>query len=255
MDRNPMDLTGRAVLVTGASSGLGRTTAILVSRLGGRVLLVARNVERLEETQRCLQGDGHAMLNFDLSETDHISEMVAEQAAKFGPFAGVVHAAGLVLLKPLRVCRPSDYESLYRINVVAAAQLLRGLTVQRDLVSTEGCSVVIVGSVMSILGKAGLGAYAASKAAVLGLVRTAALELARDGIRVNAVIPGQFQSEMADRTNSQLSPEHVADIHAMHPLGMGRVEDVANAIAFLLADSGRWITGSGLVVDGGYSIE
>jgi NAD(P)-dependent dehydrogenase (short-subunit alcohol dehydrogenase family) len=255
MTYNPMDLTGRAVLVTGASSGLGRATAILVSRLGGRVLLVARNSDRLAETLQSMEGDGHALLSFDLNDTEAIPKLVAEQAATFGPFAGLVHAAGVVLLKPLRMCRSEDYESIYRINVVAAAQLLRGLTMRRGVIAANGCSAVIVGSVMSVLGKAGLGAYAASKAAVLGLVRTAALELARDGVRANAVVPGHFQSEMAERNQTQLLPEQMQAIRAMHPLGIGRSEDVANAIAFLLADTSRWITGSALVVDGGYSIE
>ena len=252
---NPMDLAGRTILVTGASSGLGRATAILVSRLGGRVLLVARNAERLAETHRLLEGDGHAVLAFDLNDTEKIPEMVAEQAAKMGPLAGVVHSAGVAVLKPLRMCRTADYESLYRINVVAAAQLLRGLTAKRGIVAPEGCSVVVVGSVMSILGSTGRASYAASKAAVLGLVRVAALELAREGIRVNAVLPGQFQSKMVDESGAQLLPEQMQAIAAKHPLGVGLAEDVANAVAFLLAGSARWITGSCLVVNGGYSVE
>jgi len=255
MTYNPMDLTGRAILVTGASSGLGRATAILVSRLGGRVLLVARNVERLEETYHSLEGDGHSLLSVDLGETEMIPQMIADQAEKFGPFAGAVHAAGIALLKPLRVCRTADFESSYRINVVAGAQLLRGLTARRGVIAAAGCSVVIIGSVMSILGTAGLGTYAASKAAVMGLVRCAALELVKDRVRVNAVLPGQFKSGMSVQSETQLLPEQVQSIGAMHPLGVGRAEDVANAVAFLLGDAGRWITGSSLVVDGGYSVE
>lgn len=250
---NPMDLTGRAVMVTGASSGLGRATAILLSRLGARVLLVARNMERLQETHRRLEGQGHACLSFDLNETEQITKLLADQAAMFSPFSGLVHAAGVVLLKPLRVCRPQDYESLYRINVVAAAQLLRGLTAKRGVIAPEGCSAVVVGSVMSVVGEIGRSAYAASKAAVAGLVRAGALELAREKIRVNAVLPGSFESEMTEQDKSQLLPEHLLAIERMHPLGVGRAEDVADAIAFLIADTGRWITGSCLVVDGGYT--
>jgi NAD(P)-dependent dehydrogenase (short-subunit alcohol dehydrogenase family) len=252
MTFNPMELTGRAILVTGASSGLGRATATLVSRLGGRVLLVARNAERLEETRRCLEGDGHATLSLDLTETDKIPGMVVEQAAKFGPFAGVVHAAGIVPLKPLRVCRTADYERVYRINVIAGAQLLVGLT-KRAVTAPGGCSVVIVGSVMTVVGEIGLNTYVASKAAVAGLVRAAALELAGDHIRVNAVLPGSFESGITEQSKSLLLPKHLDAIVKMHPLGTGRAEDVANAVAFLLADSARWITGSCLTVDGGYT--
>jgi NAD(P)-dependent dehydrogenase (short-subunit alcohol dehydrogenase family) len=249
---NPMDLTGRRVLVTGASSGLGRATAILVSRLGGRVLLVARNAERLDETCRSLEGDGHAVLSFDLNETDKIPGMVAEQAAKCGPLDGVVHAAGIVPLKPLRVCRTADYERVYRINVIAGAQLLVGLT-KRGVTASGGCSAVIVGSVMSVVGAVGLSTYVASKAAVTGLVRAAALELAGDHIRVNVVLPGSFESGITEQSKLLLQSKHLEAIEKMHPLGVGRAEDVANAIAFLVADSGRWITGSCLTVDGGYT--
>jgi NAD(P)-dependent dehydrogenase (short-subunit alcohol dehydrogenase family) len=255
MMESPFDLKGKSVLITGASSGLGRATAILASRLGARVLLVARNLTRLRETYAALDGQGHAMLSMDLFETDAIPQMVTDQASAFGAFSGVVHSAGVVLLKPLRACRTVDYESLYRVNVVAAAQLLRGLSSRRGVIDEKGCSTVLVGSVMSNLGKAGLCAYAASKAATLGLVRCAALELARDNIRVNAILPGHFKSGMSDLSETQLLPEQLKSIAAMHPLGVGRADDVANAVAFLLSDGGRWITGSSIVVDGGYSVE
>lgn len=248
-----MDMTGRAVLVTGASSGLGRATAILLSRLGARVLLIARNVERLKETYDALDGNGHAFCSFDLNETDKIVQLIADHAAQFSPFSGLVHAAGVYLVKPLRVCRPQDFDALYRINVVAASQLLRGLTAKRGVVASNGCSAVVVASVMSVVGDVGLSAYAASKAAIMGLVRTSALELAKENIRVNAVLPGTFDSGITQNSMSALLPEHIDAIHRMHPLGTGRAEDVANAVAFLLADTGRWITGSCLAVDGGYT--
>jgi NAD(P)-dependent dehydrogenase (short-subunit alcohol dehydrogenase family) len=215
-------------------------------------LLVARNTQRLEETRHSLEGDGHSLLSFDLNETDKIPEMVAGQTANFGPLSGVVHAAGVLLLKPLRVCRTADYESVYRINVVAAAQLLRGLT-KRGAAAPEGASAVLVGSVMSVVGDAGLSAYVASKSGLAGLARAAALELAKERIRVNAVLPGSFESGMSEQNKAQMLPEQIQAIVQMHPLGMGRAEDIANAVAFFLADTARWITGTCLLVDGGYT--
>lgn len=248
---NPLDLTGRSVLVTGASSGLGRATAILMSRLGARVLLLGRSVQRLQETLDRLEGAGHQLVSFDLENVEGIPDLLADQATRFASFSGLVHSAGALTTKPLYLCRPEDYESLYRLHVVAAAQFLRGLT-RRGVASPEGCSAVLVGSVMSCVAAPGKAAYAASKAAVLGLVRAAALELVRHRIRVNAVLPGSFQSEMTEQDEKRLTEEQIQEIKNMHPLGVGRAEDVANAVAFLVADSGRWITGTGLIVDGGY---
>jgi NAD(P)-dependent dehydrogenase (short-subunit alcohol dehydrogenase family) len=249
---NPMDLTGHCVLVTGASSGLGRAAAVLMSRLGARLLLLGRDAERLRQTQDALEGEGHGILAFDLNDVEGIVPMVAEQAARFAPFSGLVHAAGITQTRPLQVCRPEDFESIYRVNVVAASQLLRGLTKPRAIASA-GCSAVIVGSDVSLLGLPGLSSYACSKTAVLGLVRCAALELARLRIRVNAVLPGHFggDSEMDRDFQKRLSAENVRKIEELYPLGFGRSEDVANAVAFLVADTARWITGSSLVVDGG----
>jgi len=255
MALNPMDLTGRCVLITGASSGLGRATAILMSRLGARLLLLGRNVERLRQTLAALEGEGHGVLEFDLNNVDGIVPMLTEQAAKFSPLSGLVHAAGITQTRPLQVCRPEDYESIYRVNVVAASQLLRGLTKPRIVLPT-GCSAVIIGSDMSIRGLPGLSSYASSKAAVLGLVRCAALELARFHIRVNAVLPGHFggESEMDRDFRQHVPAENVRKLEELYPLGFGRSEDVANAVAFLIADTARWITGSSLVVDGGRTV-
>jgi NAD(P)-dependent dehydrogenase (short-subunit alcohol dehydrogenase family) len=252
MSFNPMDLTGRAILVTGASSGLGRETAILASRLGARVLLLGRDQERLRQTFESLEGQGHASVSFDLNETGKIPELLVEQAAQFAPFSGVVHSAGVVQCKPLRVCRPADFEGLYRINVVAASQLLSGLT-KRGVADPNGCSVVLISSIISLVGNPGLSAYAASKAALCGLTHVAAIELARDHIRVNAVLPGHFASEMLERSKAHMLPENVQAIAKDYPLGMGKTSDVAAAVAFLLADTGRWITGTCMTVDGGYT--
>jgi NAD(P)-dependent dehydrogenase (short-subunit alcohol dehydrogenase family) len=250
MTCNPMDLTGANVLVTGASSGLGRATAILLSQLGARILLIGRNTERLDETHNSLEGDGHQSLPFDLNDVGLIPAMLTEQASSFGQFEGLVHAAGVLSTRPLRITGPELFEETYQINVVAAGQLIRGMT-KRAVVSDKGCSVVLVGSVTCSVGVPGLTAYSASKSALLGLMKSAALELAPSGVRVNAVLPGQVESPM-DQQWKSLTDEQIQKIRALHPLGLGRATDVANCVAFLLSPAARWVTGSTLAVDGGY---
>jgi NAD(P)-dependent dehydrogenase (short-subunit alcohol dehydrogenase family) len=163
----------------------------------------------------------------------------------------LVHCAGVLSQQPLRALDASKFEAVQRVNVTAAAMLAKGFR-------QKGCcapnsSIVLVSSVMGLVGQAGIPAYSTSKAAVAGLTRCLAMELARESIRVNCVAPGMVRTEMTEKFFEFVSDEYVKGIEALHPLGFGTARDVANAIAFLISDAARWITGSTLVVDGGYT--
>ena len=248
---NPMDLTGRSILVTGASSGIGRETSILLSRLGARLVLVGRNEQRLSETASRLEGTGHRAECFDLTKFEDVPPWMKRLVAELGPFHGLVHSAGVQVASPLRFLKRSDVEEVMNINFLAAVGLTQGFR-QKGVYAKPG-SVVFVSSVVGSVGQPGISAYAGSKGAIRALTKSLALELVRDGIRVNCVAPGHVETEMSVRFRQSLTPEQVANIDAMHPLGIGQPLDVAYAIAFLLADTARWITGTELVVDGGYT--
>ncbi len=245
-------LADRTILVTGASSGLGRAACVVLSQLGARVIAVGRDEQRLTETAEQLDGSGHLVRPFDLSHVDEIPKWMKSVAADHGALQGVVHSAGLHLARPLQMLKPDAVKELLQINVTAALMLAKGLR-QRGVFEVPA-SIVFLSSVMGRVGQAGVSAYCASKGAVDAMTRSLALELAPQGIRVNAVAPGQVESEMADQQKQTLTAEQFDRIKAMHPLGLGRPEDVAHAVAFLLADTSRWITGSTLTVDGGYTI-
>lgn len=251
---HPLDMTGRTVLVTGASSGIGRETSILLAELGARVILVGRDAGRLQATADRTGAQAARVEPFDLNQLDEIPAWMKRVAATAGLIDGVVHCAGLQQTLPLRQVTAEAIESHLRVNVSAAIALAKGFR-QKGVRSEAGGSLVLISSVMGMVGSPGRSVYSAGKGAIVGLTRSLALELARDGIRVNCVAPAFVKGEMLDELAAVLGAEPVAAIEARHPLGFGQPRDVANSIAFLLAGTARWITGSTLVVDGGYTAQ
>jgi NAD(P)-dependent dehydrogenase (short-subunit alcohol dehydrogenase family) len=171
-----------------------------------------------------------------------------------GPLHGLVHAAGLPCTAPLRVLEPDVYRDVWTVNTEAALALVRAFQSRKVYAGDRG-SIVLISSVMGIVGSATVVGYSMSKAALIGMARSMALELAPKQIRVNCVAPGFVRTPMYNKVAGFWDAEQVARIDALHPLGQGDPEDVANAIAFLLADASRWITGSVLTVDGGYTAQ
>jgi NAD(P)-dependent dehydrogenase (short-subunit alcohol dehydrogenase family) len=250
---NPLSMEGRVVLVTGASSGIGRDAAILLSELGARVVLVARNLERLERTRGQMLGDGHSIEVFDLDKADEIPAWLKQVAAKCGPLDGLVHGAGALQTIPVAVASTAKIEGLMRTNLTSAIMLVRAF--RAPGCAHRGSGIVLLSSVAGIVGFPNMSTYSAAKAAVIGFTRAAALELASSGFRLNCVAPGLVQTEMLDRSREMMTDEQFEALRQKSPLGFGLARDVAYAIVFLLAETGRWITGSTLVVDGGYSAQ
>lgn len=250
---NPMRLDGQRVMVTGASSGLGRACAQIISRLGGEVVLVARDEGRLRETLAPLEGANHQIEVCDLANTEAIPAWMKGVVACGGkPLSGLVHCAGIEITLPVRTMKLADYERMMNVNVTAAFALAKGFR-QRGVVRAPA-SIVLLSSVAAIKAKPGMAAYAAGKAALVGMAKSLAVEFGREEIRVNVLTAGLVQTEMAKQMLNNMTESQINDIVGDHLLGLGQPEDVAHSVAFLLAETGRWITGSNLVVDGGYSI-
>lgn len=249
---NPMDLTGRTVLVTGASSGIGRETAILLAALGARIILTARRAEELDRTLGMMESGAHVAVPFDLAgTTDAIPDWISGLARQHGALNGLAHCAGMEKIRPLRFATATTFKEVLELNLVSAFALAKGW--ERKGVAAPNASLVFVSSISGLIGQAGSTEYCASKGGLNSLVRALAMEMARSGLRVNCVAPGLVQTELADRVFRLMTPEQAEGYRKMHLLGIGAPRDVANAIAFLIADTGRWITGSTLVVDGGYT--
>ena len=176
---------------------------------------------------------------------------MAELAGKHGRLDGVVHSAGMDDRAPLKIVSAGQMEALWRINVSAGLWLAKGFR-QRQ-VNNGGGSIVFLSSAAGLVGQPAHSVYSASKGAVVAMARSLAVELAREHIRVNCIAPGAVKTEMFGEFSKTLSEEQRAAIEREHPLGLGEPMDIAHAAAFLLAPSARWITGTTLVVDGGYT--
>jgi len=250
---NPLDLTGSVIMVTGASAGIGKSTSQLLSRLGARVVLVSRTPATLTATVETLEGDGHIIAPFDFNKPDEIEQWFKTLVHKTGPLNGLIHCAGAQLLRPLKLLSSMEIESLLRLNVTSGLILAKAFRQKNHHASPA--SIVFISSAMGQVGAIGRSVYCASKASVIGMTKALALELVSDGIRVNCVAPGFVVTGMLKEIENTLGEACFAEIRKMHPLGFGDPLDVANAVAFLLANTSRWITGTTLFVDGGYTAQ
>ncbi|MEI6491220.1 MAG: SDR family NAD(P)-dependent oxidoreductase [Verrucomicrobiota bacterium] len=250
-DYNPFSLAGKRILITGASSGIGRACAIECSKLGANVILVARRRPELEITATLLEGTCHHIEPCDLAEGESLVRWMNDLATRIGPLDGLVHSAGITKTIPVRATSYDDLQRILAINVEAAFMLCKGFR-QKSVRSHDG-SIVLIGSVVSIVGQRGIAAYSASKGALVTMAKSIALEFASESIRVNVVAPGLVHTPMGDQAEVILPSESMQRLETNHPLGLGSPEDVAWSVAYLLSPAARWITGSTLVVDGGYT--
>ena len=250
---DPFRLRGKAILVSGASSGIGRGVSVYLDALGARLALSGRNEGRLDAVAAALEGTGHQTFPMDLSVIGMIPDWAKQVVQAMGPLSGVVHCAGIRTIRPVRSLASSDLDREFQINVHAGLSLVRAF--RPKAMRESEASFVLLSSVMGMVGAPANALYSASKGAVLAMARSLALELAPEGIRVNVVSPGFVHGEMLDAMKGMVPPEQLERVEALHPLGFGNAEDVAGAVAFLLGATGRWITGSNLVVDGGYTAQ
>lgn len=249
MTYNPYSLEGKTILVTGASSGIGRATAIECSKMGAKLIITARNESRLSQTFQALEGDGHQMILCDLSSESEIDKMVAE----LPEVQGLVNNAGFTKILPLQFVSSEDLNSILQLNAVAPMLLLQKLLKKKKL--KKGASVVFTSSLAGLgLSSVGNSMYTASKGAISAYIRCAALELAPKYIRINAVCPAMVDTGILE--SGTITKEQLEEDIKNYPLGRyGQPNDIAWAMVYLLSDASSWITGDNLIIDGGLTLK
>jgi NAD(P)-dependent dehydrogenase (short-subunit alcohol dehydrogenase family) len=253
MQETLFSLHGRHILVTGAASGIGRQTAITLSQHGATLTLLSRREEQLQEMVSLLtEPEKHAAFPLDVTRYEALEEVIGAAVQKAGGVSGFVHSAGMEMTKPLAMLKPQNYEEVFAVNVIAGFELAKILA-KKKYAAQAPASFVFIASVVSTVGQPAKIAYSSSKGALIAGVKSMALELAPKRIRVNAISPAVIETEMSRQWINHLSLEEKERMIQQHPLGLGTTEDVANACLFLLSEAARWITGTNLIVDGGYS--
>lgn len=245
---NPFSLEGKTVLVTGASSGIGQETAIQCSKMGAKVIITARNEERLMETLSQLEGEGHQMILAELTSQEDVERLVGEVPA----LQGLVLCAGKGMTSPFPFSTRGKYNEIFDVNFFAPVELLRLLVKKKKL--EKESSVVIVSSVGGNMSfNIGNGVYGASKAALNSTMKFCAKELATKKIRVNSVNPGMVNTKLIQ--GGTISEEqHKLDMEKYPLKRYGEPEEIAFGIIYLLSNASSWVTGHSLVIDGGLTI-
>ena len=247
---NPFSLDGKTILVTGASSGIGRQCAIDCSKMGAKVVSIGRNKERLEELMSEMEGE-NAYYSFDLQELDGIKELVSNIVATYGKLDGFIHAAGIEVTNPVKLTSTEDYDSLYKVNCLSAFEIVKNLCGIKTF--NRGGSIVLISSISGIIARNGLAAYAASKGALMSAARVMATEMATREVRVNTVSPGTILTPMMQKALDGMTEDDRKKRVEGFPLGLGKTTDISNACIYLLSNASRWVTGQNIIVDGGYT--
>ncbi len=243
------DLLGKNILATGATSGIGKQIATSCIDSGANVIFCGRSEEKLTQLHE-LYGDKHRYIKVDLALDEEIialSEIVVQ-------LDGVVHCAGIMKTLPAKFVNREGLYEIMSTNFFAPALLTASLLKKRKI--NKGASIVFISSIGgNFIASKGNSMYSASKGAVNAYAKVLALELSGQSIRVNTINPGMIKTGMWSPETSSISQEQILEDEKKYPLGYGEPTDVAEATVFLLSNKSKWITGSNIVLDGGFTIQ
>lgn len=245
---NPFSLKDKTILITGASSGIGKVIAFECSKMGAKIIITGRNETRLKETYSLLEREDSNYILADLSIKENIDDLVKQLPS----IDGLVNCAGLTKVLPFQFANRTLFEEVMDINFFAPTELTRLLVKSKKI--KKGASIVFISSVSGVYCSAiAASIYSSSKGAINGLVKGVALDLASKNIRVNCVNPGMIDTDIF--SDSAITKEQLEEDIKRYPLKRyGKPNEVAYAVIYLLSDASLWVTGSNLLIDGGYTL-
>ncbi len=248
MHYNPFSLKDKTVFVTGASSGIGKAIAIECSRMGAKLIISGRDADRLGITFSLLEGNGHKQIIADLKDEDEYRHMIEE----LPELDGLVHCAGKADNKPFQFVNKENLSDILSVNFTAPVLITAEIIKKKKV--KKGASIVFISSISGVRISYVAGAsYSATKGAINGIIKGMALDLAGRQIRVNSVCPGMINTDILKE--GKITEEQLVEDSKKYPLKRyGNPEEVAYAVVYLLSDASKWVTGSNLVIDGGYTL-
>ncbi len=242
------ELTGKTILVTGASSGIGKQTAISIAGLGGKVVVTGRNEKRLEETMQALKGNDHRSIVADLTSEEEVDKLVDA----LPQLNGLVHCAGIVDATPIKFVRQQNISKMTRINYEAPIFLTARVFLKKKILNNA--SIVFMSTISTQIPFFGGSLYTSAKAGIESYSKALALEMVTKGIRSNTISPGLVKTPLITEPASEGQMELIDDSLDRYlkkfPMGVGEPVDVANVIVFFLSDESRWVSGTNLVMGG-----
>ncbi len=243
-----IDFSKKTFLITGSGSGLGKFASIELSKLGAKLIQIDKKFVNLKKTEEKINNKDK-LIKLDLSNVNLIEDEI--MSSKVKKVDGFVHFAGQNIVCPLKLLSHDSLNESFRINVLSAIEIVKNLLKYKKIKNNS--SIIFISSIFGIVGSAGNSGYSASKSALHGLCKSMSVELSNRKIRVNCVAPGFINTGMLKKISNFFDDKYLANLKKLHPLGLGKPEDISNLVTFLLSDRSRWITGSIMNIDGGYT--
>ncbi len=241
-----IDLSGKHILVTGATSPIGKAICLYADKLGAKLTMLGRSMEKLSVVEKELKGVGHKSFNFDITSDEEVLNFVLGSQS----FDGIVYNAGLIDYTPIRSITAKKLTTVFNVNFNATVSLNTTLLKNKKL--NKKASLVFISSISAGLGVPATALYASSKAALATYARVVASEVALQGIRANVISPGIISANSVESALTEVV--NLKEQEKQYPLGYGRPADVADLAVFLLSERSRWITGTNINIDGGYTL-